>query len=522
MSGPLAGKRVLLLQQRDWGLLAGHALARALHNQGAVLAAVTLKGTTDAFTRSQSEVPYEQVVAFDPVFDDPYHVEGIREINLERVCAALGIGSIWPIAGERAYVRSYAERYFYGYRQNRPDEDIAAYVKASFLTFQRLYDSFEPDIIVGVNFAATFQAVASLLAAQRGIPMIGIATSKVRDVQVFVHDYTYSSGPFIERVDALNTGVAQTGRREEARAYIAQMRERLERPAGERWESDVRPSLKERLKAQVRPWVHALRYYRNRQVNEAPHIGPTVDHRPPRIILRDHYAHRRNLRNAQRFPYDPLPEGPFVYMPLQFQPEQAIDMMAPYFNNQIETARLVAQSLPGDLTLVVKEHPAMLGRRQRSYYEKIQRSPNVKLVAPLTPSETLLRGGASAVAATGGTTAYEAAFHHVPVVQLGSLGFTTRLPNVALHTDLTTLTQRWQSLLATEQRGAEYERRLQNYVAGALDTGFPMDYLASKNKGAGLDAVAEAYVREVTRLLTPRVDGAGTASAPPQEHPPRG
>jgi len=54
---------------------------------------------------------------------------------------------------------------------------------------------------------------------------------------------------------------------------------------------------------------------------------------------------------------------------LQFQPEASIDVMAPFFSNQIETARQIAMSMPDDYVLVTKEHPAMVELRPPSYLE---------------------------------------------------------------------------------------------------------------------------------------------------------
>ena len=62
------------------------------------------------------------------------------------------------------------------------------------------------------------------------------------------------------------------------------------------------------------------------------------------------------------------------------QPELAIDVLAPFFTNQIEVARLIAMSLPDDYTLVVKDHPIMVGLRRPRYLDKIQKLPNVKLI----------------------------------------------------------------------------------------------------------------------------------------------
>ena len=60
----------------------------------------------------------------------------------------------------------------------------------------------------------------------------------------------------------------------------------------------------------------------------------------------------------------------FAYFPLQFQPEANIDIGAVNFNNQLETLRLVAQNLPDDMTLAVKDHPAMYGFRNPSFIKK--------------------------------------------------------------------------------------------------------------------------------------------------------
>ena len=50
-------------------------------------------------------------------------------------------------------------------------------------------------------------------------------------------------------------------------------------------------------------------------------------------------------------------------MPLLLQPEENIDLVSTRFNNQIETARLVAMSLPANMCLVIKDHPHMIEKR---------------------------------------------------------------------------------------------------------------------------------------------------------------
>lgn len=207
-----------------------------------------------------------------------------------------------------------------------------------------------------------------------------------------------------------------------------------------------------------------------------PSLGATIDYKPPRIILRDFFANRRYKKFAQNFPYHPLEKlGKFIYFPLQFQPEATIDVQAPYFSNQLETARLVAMSLPGDYTLAVKEHPAMVGHRSPSYLDKFARTANVTLIDHRISSGEVFKQ-ADLIVSPSSTSIAEAAFYNKPAIQLGDLGTTLKLPNVFKHSDMPTLPQKIKEVLKIDLQTPDYERRLENYVAAAYDTGFDFDY----------------------------------------------
>ena len=150
-------------------------------------------------------------------------------------------------------------------------------------------------------------------------------------------------------------------------------------------------------------------------------VGVSPEYRPPRLILRDYYTSRKNKKFSENFNYYPLEKiKKFVYFPLQIQPEIAVDAAAPFFANQLETARQVAMSLPDDYTLVVRDVPVMAtsGRRSCSYLEKLARTPNVKLIDyRISPQEVLKQ--ADLVVSPGGTTLAEAAFYCKPGIQIG-------------------------------------------------------------------------------------------------------
>jgi len=492
-------KRAVVFQQRNFGLKLGHSIAAHLQGKGFNLVAVAIKGQTTKFTREQTEVNYEQTIDFDRVIDDPYSVPGVGDISLAEVCEQLRIDSIWPIAQERMYARNYNDRFYYSFKQNRSDEDIATYVKAAYLTYKRLFEEFKPDVIVGVNFVATFQIVALLLARRMGIPMIGIEPSKVRGLHIFSHDHLTESGPFVDRIRELQSGNGDSVNIDQARKYIRDFRKEFAAPLV--FDRAFKPESRIRkIKNELRPYREIWNFIRDRPKNDHPNVGATIDYRTPRIILRDHYRFRRQRRDVLTYAYSAVPEDrPFAYMPLQVQPEHAIDVLSPYFSNQIEVARLVAQSLPGDLPLVVKDHPGMVGRRPVSYYEKLDRTVNIKLVDPMIRSDRMLKSAAIMIA-SGGTTVVEAAMLKLATIQLGQMGVTKLLPNVISHTDMTTLTPVIVEHLNLNCDDQTYETALEQWIAAAYDTGFEIDY-EEAIWGENVQRVCEAYFEEVQRVI---------------------
>lgn len=499
------GKRILIFQQRNWARSIGHFLAKRLAAEGCYLAAVTFKKSVHKDVLKQNDVKYELLLSDDEVMDNPKKYLGQDRYELKEICQELGIDSVWPfIHSVRNFVKSYGAKYFYGFGKNVSDEFMLDYLQAVYKYMKSIFREFRPDVILTPNFVALPFIMFNLYARRQGVKMFAVTDSKVQGVIIFSHDYLDSSGPFHERVDELNQGLAETKNRLRAQQYIREFREKLKVQ-----EYAVPPKTNHTLWGKIRhelsPYYHIVRWYlgKNRE-NYVPALGPTVDWRPPRIILRDHYANKRNCRFMNNFAYYPFEKlARFVYFPLQYQPEATIDCLAPYFSNQIETARLVAMSLPADYTLVVKEHPAMIGLRSPSYLKKISALPNVKLVDYRLSNEEILKK-CDLVISPSSTTIAEASFYRKPVIQLGDLGTTLKLPNVFRHTDLATLPGKMLEVLKADLTTAEYERRLENFVAAAYDAGYEYKYFQvwSRGRGDDLNRLWEIYKSELQRILS--------------------
>ncbi len=97
-----------------------------------------------------------------------------------------------------------------------------------------------------------------------------------------------------------------------------------------------------------------------------------------------------------------------------------------------------------------------------------------------------------------GTTIAEAAFFKKPVIQLGNLGTTLKLPNVFKHTDMTTMPQKIKEVLKVNLDTAEYERKLENFVAAVFDVTFDFNYIKAWENGTeDLEKLWAFYKKEI-------------------------
>lgn len=500
----LENKKVLIFQQRVWGVNIGHFLAKKLQNAGCKLATLTLKRTTHDFILKQKDVNYDLILSIDDLKDKPEKYLGNDDYSLEEICDDLNIDSVWPLVMSiRLFVKSYKDKYYYSFRQNLSDEKIVLYIKALYKCTKSVFDNFGPDIIITPNFVTLHHIFFNIFAKKKGIKMIALTDSKVRGYSLFSLCYQDSEGDFFSRIDTLNKGLVESKNRERARQYIKEFRDNFKNPEYVR---DIQPKrdIIKIIRHELYPYKEILRWYiKGPSKNYVENIGVTPDYRPPRIILRDHYCekrYRKFMENFNHYPFEKIKK--YIYFPLQFQPEGQIDTLAPYFANQIETARQVAMSLPGDYTLVVKEHPGMVGLRPPSYIEKVARTVNVKLIDYKIPNSKVIKR-ADMIIGPNGTTFAEAALLRKPVIQLGNLGTTLKLPNVYKHTDMTTLAAKIKEVLKIDLNNEEYEKKLENFVAAVYDTGSDFNFRAvwKKGKGDNMENLWQLYRKEIERLL---------------------
>ncbi|MGA2539154.1 MAG: hypothetical protein ABSF53_24320 [Terracidiphilus sp.] len=109
-------------------------------------------------------------------------------------------------------------------------------------------------------------------------------------------------------------------------------------------------------------------------------------------------------------------------------PERSVDVVAPWFSNQLEVIRNLRRALPSRYDLLVKEHPSATGGQPLAFYRQLSRVPNIYLLHAGIDSRKLMRN-AALISTISGTSALEAALLGTPALIFCSVFF-SKLPFV--------------------------------------------------------------------------------------------
>lgn len=173
---------------------------------------------------------------------------------------------------------------------------------------------------------------------------------------------------------------------------------------------------------------YILRHFQSDERNDYSYSGPFN-------YLKDGIKRKfRNLIGNYDL-YDKFnPTDDFAFFPLQYEPEITSLLQAPFFTNQLHTAKMMARSLPVGYSLYIKEHPQMARYRPRSFYKQLKKIPNVKLLDPSFTSYQIIPHAKLIMTLTG-TAGWEATILGKPVITFGDtfynkLSFVGKCPKI--------------------------------------------------------------------------------------------
>lgn len=136
----------------------------------------------------------------------------------------------------------------------------------------------------------------------------------------------------------------------------------------------------------------------------------------------------RGARNRRIFDVSSINDLPrrFAFYPLQYSPESSINTPAPYFVDQLRAIDAIRFSLPSDMMLVVKEHPACMGLRPTSFLKTLRKKAGVVIARVDMPAKEIIRKADITFSVTG-TAALEAYLSGRPALTLSNTFFSNWL-----------------------------------------------------------------------------------------------
>lgn len=143
------------------------------------------------------------------------------------------------------------------------------------------------------------------------------------------------------------------------------------------------------------------------------------------LVIHSKIARRRLYHNYKQYVQPADIEGKkYLYFPLQFQPERTSIPEGDVFADQLLVIDMIADALPNDWYLYVKEHPSQfllpngyMGRRE-DFYKEVAQKRNVVLINNSYDSFRLIDNSKGVVTLTG-TAGLEALTRKIPAIVFG-------------------------------------------------------------------------------------------------------
>ena len=168
-----------------------------------------------------------------------------------------------------------------------------------------------------------------------------------------------------------------------------------------------------------------------------------------------------------------LEEIKFAFFPLHIEPEVTLLVYSPYYLNQIEVIRNIAYSLPTEMKLVVKEHPAAIGKRPYTFYKKILNIPNVLLANPNDDPRMYIENS-KLITTIAGSVGLEGAFLGKPVITFGKTPYEIISNNMVIKIkDINTLSAQIRRILFDYKLDDEL---LIRYIASVMKNSTPINF----------------------------------------------
>lgn len=426
------------------------------------------------FVQNQKDIKYDPLLvndflaieADDEVVDEEY-------LNLKE--KEYGHPYLWQEFLNDRHIAIDWPRQFYPYlNPNKNYYQIKQQFQIRIRKIEEMLDKAKPDFVIFTDAGAMTLNLLYYIAKKRNIPVLVLGINRPFSL-AGVTDNLFGTFNTVDKLFAdIKSGKHQSNKKNDAVALIEGFRNKPIKPyyilPSESWNKFGQST--------VRKAVLFAKNFVRKCLDRFDTSFPNIYDYSPWDFVRHNYLLWHNARS--NFTFDtPDPKEDYVFFPLHQEPELNLSMFAPYFVDQGWTALAIAQSLPLNCKLYVKDHPLMAGYRDKKFYKRLKKFPNIKIIDPKADSIELIRHS-KIVTTISGTAGWEALFLKKSVVTFGSIYY-----NAISFVRKCTVISELPDLIADTLKNYKHnEEELVQYVSALLEDSFKIDFtklFAEKN-----------------------------------------
>jgi hypothetical protein len=466
--------KILFYVQRIDDAHLAHSLAVLLQKRLGLhdFAAITFRQNPEGSYLQQEAAPlFRQILSETDMHSAAEAGSSVAAGSLERIEDHYGL-PFWHYVTQNRFLILKRANFLFSLGTPYSREALLRHVQLRFEMTERFLDSVKPDLILysGVDVGPSSALILERVAKVRGIPILVPLSAKIGSYHTLV-DTVFSKANHIEkRFRELQAG-AVSKQQEQSREIIAKFRAGkvilpyIQNVKVDEFERSISPpKMLAKLRKVVKKRIELGGIFHRKY--DDPFNLSQLEYE----IFRLGIEYRNFRLKFGHYFQNPVEGEKNIFFPLHLEPELALLLYAPYQIHQTATVQYVAQSLPWDSCLYVKEHPQSVGKKSLGFYRRLATTPNVRSIYPHLSSRSLIAQAQGVITITG-TAGMEAMLMGKPAITLGDVFYTFVEGLVERATSLETLPNlvKWFDTFKAD------EQLLQTFVAAILDESVEVD-----------------------------------------------
>jgi hypothetical protein len=379
-------------------------------------------GITVDHKKAENYVTNQDDIEYSPIINmtDMYNQAKSRSLDEKRLSDLeenYGRPTLWPFLT--------AEREFDGYTHTQ----MRKYIQHWFDEYIRILDNFEPNLFLTPSVAAAHSWIPYEITSSKYGDSISLVSTRIGDKYDFkinnpMDELTRSHNLFQKFKENEDDIQNYPDAYKSAKSYLDTFRDSSSSTRPGYFSVDAKRPKIELLRSVPKQFLNAIKYSLAYNIDT---FGPNYFKNDFRFdpISTTIYNEIKSLtrRKLNYFNiFSELNKEDFVFFPLHVQPEASTLIRAPLYVDQISLIRKLSKSIPVNYKLYVKDNPNMWGWREYTYYKRLQKIPNVRLIDPMIDSHKLIQESDLVTTITG-TAGLEATIYKTPVLTFGNVHY---------------------------------------------------------------------------------------------------